>query len=130
MVGAHVKRKPKKRAAPAFAPKAAPRADAFVRPLPPRPKRSKSVKQRSLELAEAYRIVRQSPYGERVIADLMLMCSVYHDVEGSDPIEVGRGLGRRSVGLHITKMLGLMPEHFPDEAWRVASTADEMMGLQ
>jgi len=27
-------------------------------------------------------------------------------------------------------MLGLMPEHFPDEAWRVASTADEMMGLQ
>lgn len=125
-----MKRK-KKPAAPAFAPKVAPKGDAFVRPLPPRPARqAKSKKQQQLDLAEAYRIVRQTPYGERVIADLMLMCSVYHDVEESDPIAVGRGLGRRSVGLHITKMLGLRPEHFPDEAWRTATVADEMMGLQ
>ncbi len=124
------KRKPK-RASPTFAAKPPPKADAFVRPLPPRPtRRAKSKRQQSIELAEAYRIVRQTPYGERVIADLMLMCSVYHDDEGSDPFAVGRLLGRRSVGLHITKMLGLQPEHFPDEAWRTASVADEMMGLQ
>lgn len=121
------KRKPKPKA-PTFARK--PAAPADVAPMRVRSRGERKTRlQAELELAEAYRVVRESPYGSKVIADLLLTCSVFHDDEASEPIAVGRALGRRSVGLHISRMLGLRPEHFPEEAWAVADTASEMMGL-
>lgn len=128
------KRKPgRKPAAPAFQRKPAPPPDIIrpaggVRSTPVKAPR-KSRRQADLQLAEDYRIMRTTPHGERVIADLLLMCGVLNDDESNEPVAVGRLLGRRSVGLHITKMLGLRPEHFPEEAWRMSAAVEEMMGL-
>lgn len=120
-------RKPRKAATPSFVRRPPPVADPVTRPPLPRAAPRKTKRQRDLELAEAYRITFQSPFGEKVLADLMLHCGVYNPIDDRDPITVGMRMGERNVAMHIAKMRGLRPEHFPDEAWRVAGIADEMM---
>lgn len=96
-------------------------------PRPAAPRRTR--KQHKLATAEAYRITRQSPSGETVIADLMLWCGAFNPIESDDPIKIARAVGRRDVAMHIAQMLGLRDEHFPDEAWKTSALADQLMGM-
>lgn len=122
----------KRPAAPVFVRKAAP-APEIAAPAPiviprPAPKKRKSQKQMQLEIAEAYRITNQSPYGKTVLTDLFMWCGSFSDVSTNDPIALAKAMERKNMAAHIAKMLGLRDEHFPDEAWRVSEEATSLMG--
>lgn len=118
--------------APVFVRKQAP-APEIAAPAPiviprPAPRKRKSQKQIQLEIAEAYRITNQSPYGKTVLTDLFMWCGSFSDVSTNDPIALAKAMERKNMAAHIAKMLGLRDEHFPDEAWRVSEEATSLMG--
>lgn len=121
----------KRVAAPIIVRKPAPPAE-IARPIifPPRPPsaRRKTKKQQQLEIAEAYRAIRQSAVGQLVITDLMMFCGAYSQIDTNDPIALAKSAERRNMACHIAQMLGLRDEHFPDEAWATTDRANELMG--
>lgn len=121
----------KRVAAPIIVRKSAPPADT-ASPIifPPRPAstRRKTKKQQQLEIAEAYRAIRQSAVGQLVITDLMMFCGAYSQIDTNDPIALAKSAERRNMACHIAQMLGLRDEHFPDEAWATTDRANELMG--
>lgn len=122
----------RKPSAPVFVRKQAP-APEIAAPAPiviprPAPRKRKSQKQIQLEIAEAYRITNQSPYGKTVLTDLFMWCGSFSDVSTNDPIALAKAMERKNMAAHIAKMLGLRDEHFPDEAWRVSEEATSLMG--
>lgn len=121
----------KRVAAPIIVRKPAPPADASSPIIfPPRPAttRRKTKKQQQLEIAEAYRAIRQSAVGQLVITDLMMFCGAYSQIDTNDPIALAKSAERRNMACHIAQMLGLRDEHFPDEAWATTDRANELMG--
>lgn len=121
----------KRVAAPIIVRKPAPAAE-IARPIifPPRPAptRRKTKKQQQLEIAEAYRAIRQSAVGQLVITDLMMFCGAYSQIDTNDPIALAKSAERRNMACHIAQMLGLRDEHFPDEAWATTDRANELTG--
>jgi hypothetical protein len=114
-------------------------APKLKRPPPPRetisvPRPRATARQRRTKsqvqqiVADAYKAVFTSPLGEIVKADLMQWCNVFNPIAEADPINLGIRIGERNVALRIAQMMGLRPEHFPDEAWKVADEINAMAG--
>ena len=64
-------------------------------------KRSQSI----LRINSEYKNVFSTPAGKNVLNDLMSRCNVLDDISDNDPISSARKEGRRSVVLHILKVL-------------------------
>lgn len=130
-------RKPRKTAkrpaVPVFARKAPPPPEITTPSpiiVPPRVSQSrrKSKKEQQLQIAEAYRVINASHHGRMVFTDLMMMCGAYSAIESNDPIALAKAMERKNMACHIAQMLGLRDEHFPDEAWKTADHANELIG--
>jgi len=120
----------KKKAAPVLAKKPAKAPDIVATSVPIIPRTTKRRRTRAdigRDLSEAYRVVFNSVFGEKVKADIFTYCNVYHEIDGKDLYEIGKRQGERNVALRIAKMLGLRPEHFDTDAWDTAGAIDNMM---
>jgi hypothetical protein len=82
-----------------------------------------SATQVKLKIAEAYQLIFNTPLGKLVLADLMTEGGVLDPILETDPVSVGKRIGARDMSLHVTKMMGLRPEHFPAMAW---AASDQM----
>ena len=118
----------KRKSKPVMAAKAAAPVEFSVVPpiARPAPKR-RGTADIQRELSEAYKMVFNSLFGQRVKADIFTYCNVYHPIEGNDLYQIGKREGERNVALRIAQMLGLRPEHFETDAWDTSGTIDNMM---
>jgi hypothetical protein len=128
------KAKSKAKAAPKFNRAAARRPEA--EPAPARPTGGISVggkapkrltrEQVQLNIAQVYQLKLSDELGKVMLADLMTESGMLDPITETDPVSVGKRIGRREMALHITKMMGLRPEHFPAMAW---AASDQMATL-
>lgn len=81
------------------------------------------------QLALDYKRTFSSPEGQRVLADLMVWCNVYHPIDETDPIKLAQANGERNVALRIVGYMGMTPETFAKDAERVVRTAEQMLRL-
>lgn len=59
------------------------------------------------QLMTDYRTVFQSPEGQRVLADMMRLAGLFETIETSDPVEIGKLVGRQNLIKEIMTLHGV-----------------------
>jgi len=79
------------------------------------------------EVADAWRGFYATPHGRAAIAELMIWCNVYNDSGTTDPVQMAREAGERSVAQRIARLIGLRPGDYPSEARDHTDILDKIM---
>lgn len=91
---------------------------------------AKHLQQRSrveLTVAQAWQAFYATPEGRAAVAELMVWCNLYTDTGTTDPIQLAREAGERSVAQRVIRLLGLKPELAPQRAWEDADLLDRII---
>lgn len=93
-----------------------------------KPKRSRS-QVADLKCAEAWRGFYEAS-GRQALAALFTEFDMYSSVASHDPYVIMRAQGQRDVMLRIVQLVGLKPEHFPQEAWQASNALEQLMRME
>jgi hypothetical protein len=85
---------------------------------------------RDAQLASDWKWLESRPEGQRIIADIMVWCGVYNQIDETDPVKMALQVGENNFAKRILGLLAYSPREFTQRAKEHADLLDRMMRNQ